>query len=115
LPQRAALHTDVVSGTKRPAEQAVTVELVEPLAILDVCCPPRDLLCVMGSDQLDVKAVGLQHLTQRHPGDAGGFPHDRLEVTLREPLGDGVQICRTRAATPYRLVIALCWHGHPMV
>ena len=48
LTQRAAHNTDCVIWSQGTTQQAVTVELLEPLAIPDLCFTPRHVFRVMG-------------------------------------------------------------------
>ena len=60
----AAQHADLLGRTKRPAEQAVGHELLQPLAVQHVGLAPGDVLDVARIDQQHGEAARLQQLEQ---------------------------------------------------
>jgi len=69
----------------------------------------------MGIDQPDVKATLFEHFKEGNPVDAGRLHHHGRNLTLSQPLGEGVEISRQRPKALHRLRIAITGHGHPMV
>jgi hypothetical protein len=56
---------------ERVPEQAVGVELQQPLALLDVALAPGEILGVPRVHQIDLEATCVEDLVQRNPVDAG--------------------------------------------
>jgi hypothetical protein len=69
----------------------------------------------MGIDQLDVKAALFEHFEQGNPVHPGRLHHHGVNLTLPQPLGQGVEIGRKRPKALHRLLIAIRGHGHPVV
>ena len=65
---------------------------LQPLAVADVCAPPRDILNVTSVDQVHLKPAFLENLKQRDPVHTGGFHRHGLHPALLEPVGQCVQI-----------------------
>ena len=115
LPQVAAQHTDLVLGTKGAAQEAIGVELLQPLTVPHVRLAPRHLTRLMGIDQLDVKSTLFEHFKQRHPVDPGRLHHHGVNLTLPQPRGQGVEVGGKRPKPLHRLRIPICGHGDPML
>ena len=76
-------HLDI--GWKRAAQQAQTVQLLNPLAIQHVTLATRYVLEVPPVDQKHLKAAGFEHFKDRNPIDAGGFHRHRVDATGGRP------------------------------
>ena len=72
-----AQDADLVGRAEGGGQEAVAVELLQPLAILDVGFAAGQVLDVAGVDQADLEAVGLQDLADRDPVDAGRLHRHR--------------------------------------
>jgi hypothetical protein len=114
LPQGAAQDTDLVPGTKGALEEAIGVELLQPLTVLNACLAPWHLTWLMGINQLDVKPTRFEPFEKGNPVDAGRLHHDGLNLTPPQPLGQGVEVSRKRPKALQRLRIAITGHGHKM-
>jgi hypothetical protein len=90
-PQRAQ-HTHLLGRAKRPAEQAVGHQLLQPLAVQHVGLAPRDVLDVARVDQQHREAARLEQLKQSNPVHPGGFHRHRIHPAGLEPIGQGVQV-----------------------
>ena len=71
---------------KRVAEQAVGVELQQPLALLHVALAPGEILGVPRVHQIDLKAPSVEDLVQRNPVDAGRLHRDGGHAALLQPV-----------------------------
>ena len=67
---------------KGVAEEAVGVELQQPLALLHVALAPGEILGVPRVHQIDLKAPRVEDLVQRNPIDAGRLHRDRGHPTV---------------------------------
>ena len=67
---------------KRVPEQAVGVELQQPLALLHVALAPGEILGVPRVHQIDLEAPRVEDLVQRNPVDAGRLHRDRGHAAL---------------------------------
>jgi len=90
------------------------MEFLQPLTILHVRLAPGHFACVMGIDQPNIKATLFEHFEKGNPVDAGRLHHHGLNLTLSQPLGQGVEISRKCPKALHRLLIAIRGHGHPM-
>src|SRR5256885_13802907 len=70
----------------------------DPLAILDVGLPPRDLLDVLGVDQDDGESP-FQEVEDRLPVDAGRFHSDMGHGEGGQPAGQFQQVIGDRKST----------------
>jgi hypothetical protein len=68
----------------------------------------------MGIDQPDVKAPLFEHFEQGNPVDPGRLQHHGLNLTLSQPLGEGIEISRKRPKALHWLLIAILWDGDPV-
>ena len=96
-------------------EQTISVELLEPLALLHVRLASGHLARVMGIDQFDIKSTLFEHFEQGHPVDPGGLQHDGLDLTLLQPCGQGIEISRKGPKALHWLLIAILWDGDPVL
>jgi hypothetical protein len=94
-------------GMERVAEQAVGVQLQQPLTLLHVALPPREILRVARVDQEHLEAAGVEDLVQRHPVDAGGLHRDRGDATPLEPLGQSLEVRGETVKPAHRLGIPI--------
>jgi hypothetical protein len=68
----------------------------------------------VGIDQLDLKPALFEHLEQGNPVDPGRLHHHGVNLTLPQPLGQGVEIGRERPELLHRLLIAIGGHRYPV-
>ena len=92
---------------ERIAEQAVGVQLQQPLALLHVALAPGQILRVAGVDQIDLESAGVEDLVQRHPIDAGRLHRDRRHAALLEPVGQPMQVGRETLEPAHRIGVAI--------
>ena len=77
-------------GSKRAAQQAQTVQLLNPLAIEHVALATGHMLEMPTIDQKHFEAARFEHFKDRNPVDARGFHGDRVDATGDQPIGQGV-------------------------
>jgi len=102
---------DLFCGTEGGREQAVAVELLEPLAIEDVGLFAGDVFHVSGIDEADFNAGMLEDIIQRYPVDASGFHGNTGDATSQEPVGKLVQVTGESRESPDRFAVAVGRHG----
>jgi len=68
----------------------------------------------MGINQLDVKATLFEHFEKGNPIDPSRLHHDGLNLTLSQPLGEGIEISRTCPKALPRSLIAITGYSHPV-
>ena len=91
--QRPKSHHALVRA-EAAAEQPMLMQLLEPLRIVDVRLPPRDILDVAGIDEEHLEAACLQDLEHWDPVDPGRLHGDGGDANLLQPVGESVQIAR---------------------
>ena len=79
-------------GAEAAAQEPDTVEVAEPLTILDVALAAGNVFDVAGVDEQDFQAAGFEDVVDRDPVDAGGFHGDAGDVTGDEPVGEAVKV-----------------------
>ena len=94
-------------GMKGIAQEAVSVQLQQPLTLLHVGLAPGQILRVPGVDEIHVQTARVEDLVEWDPVDAGGLHGDGRDPTLLEPIRQAMEI-RGKAVKPsHRLGIAL--------
>lgn len=93
-------------------QQAITHELLQPLAVEHVAFAPRDVLDVAGIDQQDGEAARFEQFVQRDPVHAGRFHGDGVDMAGIEPVGQVVQIGGEAGKFAHRLLVSIRRHGH---
>ncbi len=83
---------DGVRGPEGASEEPDGVEVLEPLAVLDIGLPARDVLDVAGVHQADLEAPGLQELEQGDPVHARRLHRHRGDAGLLQPGRQGEEI-----------------------
>ena len=83
---------DRPGGAEAPAQQADTVQLPQPLAILNVALAPRHVFDVAGVDEQDLEAAGFEDVVDRDPVDPGRFHGDARHATGEEPIGEAFEV-----------------------
>ena len=84
---------------------------MEPLTIFHVRLAPWHLTRLMSIHQLDVKSTLFEHFKQRDPVDPGRLHHHGVNLTLPQPLGQGVEVGGKRPKPLHRLHIPICAIG----
>ena len=75
---------------KGAAQQAQTVELLNPLAIEHVALATGHMPEVPTIDQKNFEAARFEDLKDRNPVHAGGFHRHGIDATGDQPIGQGV-------------------------
>ena len=112
LPQVAAQASDLPLGPEGAGEQAVGVQLLQPLAIQHVGLAAGHVLDAPGIHQHHLKASFLQHTEQRYPVHAGGLHDHGLHAALGQPVRQTVQVRRESLKLPYRLLRTVGRYRH---
>jgi hypothetical protein len=99
---QTARRAKILPRTERPLEQSVTVQLLEPLAVLDVGLAAWHLAQMARVDQDDLNARVLQLLGRGNPEHPGRFHRGRLDPAGLQPLGPLVQLATETAKRPHR-------------
>ena len=100
-----------VSGGRKEARRRPTeCRDLEPLAVLDVRFPPRDVLHVPGVHQVHFELPRLQDLVEGDPGAPGGLHGDGGHAALREPIGQAEPVLREGPEAPDGLRVPV--EGH---
>ena len=82
VPEEGADGADRLRRAEGGPQQADGMEVLEPLAVLDVGLPARDVLDMPGVDQADLDPPGLEDLVERDPVHAGGLHGDGGDAAL---------------------------------
>ena len=112
VPEEGPDGTDRLGRAEGGAEEADGVQVLEPLAVLDVGLPAGDVLDMARVDQADLEAARLQDLVQGDPVHAGGLHGHGGDAALREPVREGVQVRREGPEAPDGLRVAVERHAH---
>ncbi|CAE6873121.1 hypothetical protein R69658_08256 [Paraburkholderia aspalathi] len=110
-PQRAQ-HAHLLGRAKRPAQQTVCHELLDPLAIQHVGLAPRDVLDMTRIDQHDRETTRLQQFEHSNPVHAGRFHCDSVDPAGLEPVGHGVEVRRETGKFAHRFIVAIRRYRH---
>jgi hypothetical protein len=102
-------------GTEAAAQQADTVQLLEPLAVQDVGFAAGDVLHVLGVDEHDGHAARLENLVERDPAHPGGFHRHRRDAAGHEPVGEAVEVGREGLERTDRGGVAILRDGDVML
>ena len=94
-----------VAGPEAAAEQAILMELLQPLRIVHVGLAARDMLDVAGVHQQHLEAPRFEDLEDRDPVHAGRLHGDRRDAGRREPIGQVVEITAEGAEGAHRLLV----------
>jgi len=86
------------------------VELLEPLGVVHVGLPARDILDVARIHQQHLKAAGFEDLEDRNPVHARRLHRDRRDTSLLEPIGQSVEIATERPERANRCVVSITRH-----
>jgi hypothetical protein len=114
--ERAAEHTDLLSGAESRRQETVGVEALEPRAVEPIGCGPTgSALGLAGIDQESLQAPGLQARKQGHPGDPSRCHRDGGHAPVNAPVGQGVKVNGAGAETPHGLGGAPRRHGDPVL
>ena len=85
-------------GENRPgraeaaAQEPDTVQLTQPLTVLDIALAAGDVFDVAGVDEQDREPTRLEDVVDRDPIDAGGFHGDTGDATGDEPVGQPLEV-----------------------
>ena len=112
LPQVAAQAPYVTVGTEGSRQQAVGVQLLQPLAVPHVGLAPRHVLDASGVHQHYLEVSLFQHPEQRYPVHAGGLHDHGLHTALRQPVCQTVQVRRESLELSHRLLRAVGGNCH---
>ncbi len=83
---------DFVGWAEGGLEEAVGVELLDPLAVEDVGFAAGDVLDVAGVNEEELEATGFEDFVDGDPVDAGGFHSHGGDATVLEPVGEGMEV-----------------------
>jgi hypothetical protein len=106
-------HHSVARAEAAP-QQAVLVELLEPLGILHIGFAARDMLDVARIHEQDLEAAGFKDLEDRNPIHARRFHGDRRDTGLLEPIGQSMEIPAKRPEGTNRLFLSVGGYGDDM-
>lgn len=107
----AAQDADLVVGAEGGREQPEGVQLLQPLAVLDVALSRGDVLDVARVDEPHLESASLQDLEQGDPVDAGGLHRHRVDAAALEPVGELMEVGGEAAKAAHRLRITVLGYG----
>ena len=114
MAQQRAEGEDRGGGPEAAAQQADTVELAQPLTVLDIALAAWHVLDVAGIDEQDLEPTRLEDVVDRDPVDAGGFHGHTGDATGDEPVGQPLEVGREGPERLHRGRIPIGWDGHEM-
>jgi len=91
MADEGAEDADIISGAEGALEEAVSVELLDPLAVEDISLAAGDVLDVSGVDEEDLKTAFIEDFKDGDPVDAGGLHGHGVDATGQEPIGQSMQ------------------------
>ncbi len=95
-----------------PAQQAIAVQLLQPLAVQHVALAAGNVAHVTGIDQHHLQPAPLQDLVQRNPLDPGRLHRHRLDAELHQPVRQTMQVTAEAGELPHRLGRQIRRHRH---
>ncbi|MNP32000.1 hypothetical protein D3C76_1251530 [compost metagenome] len=94
-----------ISRTKSTAQQTVTHQLPNPLAIENIRFTTGNLPCGPRIDEVDRKTPRIEKLEQGYPVHPGSFHRHDLDLEAGKPIGKMDQIVGERTETTNRLLM----------
>jgi len=91
MADEGAEDADIISGAEGALEEAVSVELLDPLAVEDIGLAAGDVLDVSGVDEEDLKTAFIEDFKDGDPVDTSGLHGHGVDATGQEPIGQGMQ------------------------
>ena len=85
---------DAVVGSETASQQAMLMQLLEPLGVVDVGLATRDILDVARVDEKHLESARFEDLEDRNPVHARRFHGDGRDAGLCEPVGESMEIAR---------------------
>jgi hypothetical protein len=110
-PEERAHRAHRLRRAERGPQEADSVQVLEPLTVLDIGLPPRDILHVPCVHQADLQAAGLQDLIQGDPVHARGLHGHGSHAALLQPGGQRPQVRREGPEAPDGLRVAVQRHA----
>lgn len=93
LTQVAAQDHNLLGGSERGAEQPITVQPLQPLAVEYIALgAARRMAGLTRIDQEHFEAPRFQQFKQGYPVDARRFHCDRRDAALRQPIGQAKEV-----------------------
>jgi hypothetical protein len=114
MAQVRAQPSDLRAWTEAAPEQAVLMELLQPLRIVHVALAAGHMLDVARVHEDDRDAPRLEDLKRRNPVHPGRFHRDRRDADPLEPVGQSMEVTAERAERPHRLLVTIRRHRHDM-
>ena len=87
------------------------MEVLQPLAILDVGFAPRHPFDMPGVDQANFQTPALQDLEKGDPVNSCRFHGHRFDLTPKEPVGQGVQVLGKGGKLPHWANVSFLGHS----
>ena len=100
-----------VARAEAATQQAMLVQLLEPLGILHIGFAARDVLDVARIHQEDLEAAGFKDLEDRNPIHARRFHGDRRDAGRLQPIGQSMEIPAKSPEGTNRLFVSVGGHG----
>src|SRR5215471_15713136 len=94
MPQVHPQSGPVLRWMETASQQAIRVQLLKPLRIVDIRLTARNRFDMLGIDQKHLKTMGLQGIENRNPVDTSGLHCHGCDTDLDKPSGKSVQITR---------------------
>ena len=104
----------LIVGAKGAGEEAIGVEALEPLAVGDVALSSGHVLHMAGIHELYLESVLFEDLEGRDPVDPRRLHGDRSDSAFFQPPRHSVEVGREAAEGPYRVLVPVVRHSHPM-
>src|SRR3954463_4903179 len=114
LPPVRPQYADLLTGTKGVVEQSIGVQLHQPLALLYVRFPPRQVLGVARIHQKNFESAFHQNFVHRQPIYACRLHSYRDDSALLQPVSYGLHILREARECSHRFGVAVWWYRHKM-
>ena len=84
--------TDLAGGPEVPPQEAVGVQVLDPLAVLQVGLAAGEVLAAVFIGQADLDACGFKDLEEGDPENAGGLHCHGGDLASPEPVVEGVEV-----------------------
>jgi hypothetical protein len=115
VPKICAKRNEVGARPKAGAQQAIRVQLLQPLAVQHVALSSWDIVGMVRIHRAHLQPAFLEDLVRWYPVDPGCLHRNRLNAAGLEPVCEVMQAVGQRRERADVLTVAIDRHRYPML